>query len=108
MSVHYSQFNNDKKLILAKLKTADISRKGCLDCPLIDLITWLNSQGDFVTTSSCSGRVCIWCPSNSQTFRESTNIEEVMSLSRDIPDIKSINEIDFNSGMYRKVSTVKR
>ena len=42
----------------------DKSPKGCIDSPIIDLIHLVNSLSDYVTTSSCSGRVVLY--SNSQ------------------------------------------
>uniref|UniRef100_A0A1B6DQL1 tRNA wybutosine-synthesizing protein 3 homolog n=2 Tax=Clastoptera arizonana TaxID=38151 RepID=A0A1B6DQL1_9HEMI len=49
-------FINSKKQILEK---ADLSRKGSIDEPIKSLVSYINSLDDFVTTSSCSGRLVI-------------------------------------------------
>ena len=38
----------------------DRSPKGCLDAPIVDLVHLINSIPDYVTTSSCSGRVVLY------------------------------------------------
>jgi len=50
-------FQNNKKTFLAKL---DKSKKGDIDELLLPLIQQINSQNNYFTTSSCSGRVVIW------------------------------------------------
>jgi tRNA wybutosine-synthesizing protein 3 len=39
----------------------DFSRKGCIDDPIKDLLELINEDSEFVTTSSCSGRVILFC-----------------------------------------------
>lgn len=54
----YSMFDVAKRNVLKKLKEAvDKSPKGSLDAPIVDLIHFVNEQADYVTTSSCSGRI---------------------------------------------------
>lgn len=44
---------------LQSLSSTDLSRKGSIDEPIVDLITFINSQDSYFTTSSCSGRIAI-------------------------------------------------
>jgi tRNA wybutosine-synthesizing protein 3 len=39
----------------------DLSRKGCIDESIKGLVQFINEESDFVTTSSCSGRVILFC-----------------------------------------------
>lgn len=41
----------------------DKSPKGFIDAPILDLMHVINQHQDYYTTSSCSGRVAIYCPS---------------------------------------------
>lgn len=50
------EFANIKKQIL---ESPDSSKKGNFDSAILDLINLLNSEKDYVTTSSCSGRTVI-------------------------------------------------
>jgi len=50
-------FQNQKKIFLQKL---DKSKKGSIDEAIIPLLSKINSQSDYFTTSSCSGRVLLW------------------------------------------------
>ena len=43
------------------LKGIDHSKKGSFDVPIHDLIVLINTQQDFFTTSSCSGRILVFC-----------------------------------------------
>ncbi|RJQ16930.1 hypothetical protein C4573_02610 [Candidatus Woesearchaeota archaeon] len=52
-------FDKNKKDILHKLQTIDKSRKGSLDKPILPLLNILNKKKDYVTTSSCSGRIYV-------------------------------------------------
>lgn len=53
----HAEFLRRKQQILASL---DKSPKGSIDAPIVDFLSWLNSQADVVTTSSCSGRISIF------------------------------------------------
>jgi tRNA wybutosine-synthesizing protein 3 len=52
------EFMNQKSQILDGI---DLSRKGCIDDPIKGLVQFINEKSDFVTTSSCSGRVILFC-----------------------------------------------
>lgn len=50
-------FDSDKQVVLQK---KDKSRKGDVDLEIKDLITLLNQNSDYFTTSSCAGRSIIY------------------------------------------------
>jgi len=50
-------FDQQKRTVLA---SADLSRKGSVDEPIRSLICHLNAHNDFVTLSSCSGRIIVY------------------------------------------------
>ena len=41
------------------LRAVDLSRKGSIDEPIVELVDYINTKADFFTTSSCSGRICV-------------------------------------------------
>ncbi|XP_063233753.1 tRNA wybutosine-synthesizing protein 3 homolog isoform X2 [Bacillus rossius redtenbacheri] len=47
------------------LQGVDLSRKGCVDEPIKQLVEFINGLEDFVTTSSCSGRAILFCEGGS-------------------------------------------
>ena len=53
-----AEFVRQKSQILDGI---DLSRKGCVDDPIKDLLQLINKDSEFVTTSSCSGRVILFC-----------------------------------------------
>ncbi|KAF9427598.1 hypothetical protein BGZ94_004594 [Podila epigama] len=55
-------FHARKKAILIALNsdTPDKSPKGYVDEPLLPLIVLINNHAEYVTTSSCSGRICTY------------------------------------------------
>eukprot|EP00038_Savillea_parva_P015277 m.219626 g.219626 ORF g.219626 m.219626 type:complete len:278 (+) comp30577_c0_seq1:283-1116(+) len=57
------EFDTAKERILQGLQSdcSDNSKKGNVDAPIEDLLAFLNGLPDFVSTSSCSGRVAIYC-----------------------------------------------
>lgn len=50
------QFMQQKEQCLSGV---DLSRKGSVDAPILDLVNFINAQPDFFTTSSCSGRIIV-------------------------------------------------
>ena len=55
-------FTSAKRTILHKLRIAtDYSPKGSVDAQIVGLIGRLNALRDYATTSSCSGRVALYC-----------------------------------------------
>lgn len=50
-------FENQK---LAVLSQADLSKKGSIDDPIKGLIQYINDTENFFSTSSCSGRICVF------------------------------------------------
>jgi tRNA wybutosine-synthesizing protein 3 len=55
-------FDQRKKKILENLDShePDLSPKGSPDAQILDLLELINSHEDYVTTSSCSGRVAVF------------------------------------------------
>lgn len=51
-------FDIEKKRVLNE--KLDISRKGSIDEPIVDLIEYINCESNYYTTSSCSGRIVIF------------------------------------------------
>ncbi|KAL4239799.1 tRNA methyltransferase tyw3 [Mactra antiquata] len=49
-------FDNQKKTCLSSV---DLSRKGSIDAPILDIVQFINEQANFFTTSSCSGRLLV-------------------------------------------------
>lgn len=43
----------------ACLSAVDMSRKGSIDEPILDLVSFINNQQNYFTTSSCSGRIIV-------------------------------------------------
>ena len=52
------EFDREKVRVLEK---ADLSRKGSVDAPIRELVEHINTQDDYYTTSSCSGRTVVFC-----------------------------------------------
>ncbi|KAF9935231.1 hypothetical protein FBU30_006316 [Linnemannia zychae] len=90
-------FQTRKKTILIALNsdTPDKSPKGYVDEPLLPLIILINNHQDYVTTSSCSGRICTYLEGledgdpegNSTTATTSDNNKHTTSSQHD--NIKS-------------------
>lgn len=49
-----------EKLRVLKEKD-DSSRKGSIDSHIIELVKYINVHSNYYTTSSCSGRILIFC-----------------------------------------------
>ncbi|DBA00712.1 TPA: hypothetical protein N0F65_001183 [Lagenidium giganteum] len=55
-------FDQLKRESLRKLREVeDKSPKGSVDAPIVDLINAINSHPNYVTSSSCSGRIAVFC-----------------------------------------------
>ena len=66
---------NDPKIVFSKQKeqclgAADLSRKGSVDTAIVDLVNLVNQQSHYFTTSSCSGRICIYEQVKFKKFNE--------------------------------------
>eukprot|EP00111_Clytia_hemisphaerica_P010668 TCONS_00031160-protein len=72
------------------LKSIDHSKKGSFDAPIHDLIVFINTQPNFFTTSSCSGRLHI--------FREGENKKKgckwLLSSHDPVPTENVINVLE--------------
>lgn len=51
-------FDSRKRQVL---EHADLSRKGSIDDYIRPLVGCINSNHNYITTSSCSGRILIYC-----------------------------------------------
>ena len=59
-------FDVAKSSLLSKLTAGvDFSPKGSIDAPVVQLVDFINDLPDFVTTSSCSGRISVYRDENS-------------------------------------------
>lgn len=57
-------FDRKKEQILHDLENpevTDLSPKGSVDCRILPIMETINSHPDYVTTSSCSGRIAVYC-----------------------------------------------
>ncbi|KFM61025.1 tRNA wybutosine-synthesizing protein 3-like protein, partial [Stegodyphus mimosarum] len=54
-------FSTRKELLLKKV---DLSKKGSIDSRITELVNFINSLDNYVTTSSCSGRAIVFTNTN--------------------------------------------
>lgn len=62
-------FDQKKSSILSSPPFApgrDLSPKGSLDAPILECVAFINQLSDYVTTSSCSGRISIYQNNNEE------------------------------------------
>ncbi|KAG0227597.1 hypothetical protein BGW42_002819 [Actinomortierella wolfii] len=73
-----SGFQSRKKAILIALNsdTPDKSPKGYVDEPLLPLIVLINNHPDYVTTSSCSGRICTYLEGIDEKVIDNSDLAE--------------------------------
>lgn len=77
-------FTQKKRFILEQIGSpngTDLSPKGSIDEPLLDLIGLINAHPDMVTTSSCSGRLSVFLEgskifSSGNTSISSNNVQQ--------------------------------
>jgi tRNA wybutosine-synthesizing protein 5 len=55
-----TDFDHRKVVSLSSIISDDKSPKGSVDAPILGLVNFLNSQADYYTTSSCSGRISLY------------------------------------------------
>lgn len=65
VSIHFHfmsrLFDDEKAALLQRLHSGiDYSPKGSVDAPIIELVNFINSLQNYVTTSSCSGRISLY------------------------------------------------
>ncbi|KAF8933386.1 hypothetical protein BGZ58_006390 [Dissophora ornata] len=88
-------FATRKKTILVALNsdTPDKSPKGYVDEPLLPLIILINNHQDYVTTSSCSGRICTYLEGLDESQQatvaavDSTQYTDVDGLEEEDPQV---------------------
>ncbi|CAG2176346.1 unnamed protein product [Oppiella nova] len=62
----------------------DLSLKGSIDEPIVDLISALNSCGAYYTTSSCSGRITVMADNSGCHLKKS--VSKWLFISHDVVD----------------------
>nr|CAD7428461.1 unnamed protein product [Timema monikensis] len=74
------------------LQGVDLSRKGCIDDAIKLLVEVINNRDEFVTTSSCSGRVILFCENIAEGHKKGC---KWLFTSHDSVDIQElINSVD--------------
>ena len=68
--ITFEQFKKSILFALANPEETDKSRKGSVDAPIVNLIETINKSTDFVTTSSCSGRIVLFEQAKDASFSE--------------------------------------
>ncbi|EDQ92050.1 uncharacterized protein MONBRDRAFT_5697 [Monosiga brevicollis MX1] len=67
------EFDVSKARVLEQLQLClDNSKKGALDAPIEALLNFINELDDYVTTSSCSGRIALFCEQQDARKRTGT------------------------------------
>src|SRR5437764_14316521 len=56
---------------------SDKSPKGSIDELMLPLINLLNKHNDYVTTSSCSGRIAVYCVGNGLSNNNSSKSNDI-------------------------------
>ncbi|KAI7828033.1 methyltransferase TYW3-domain-containing protein [Gamsiella multidivaricata] len=75
-------FTSRKLAILVALNsdTPDKSPKGYVDEPLLPLIVLINNHKDYVTTSSCSGRICTYLEGMNELQSEELYMQDMEAI----------------------------
>ncbi|CAG8461758.1 uncharacterized protein OCT59_029760 [Rhizophagus irregularis] len=108
-------FHTRKQQILSSLNSSDTnsridkSPKGSVDEAIIPLIELLNRHDDYVTTSSCSGRVSIYCAGKGiKRFLNSSNKNKTENannyhndVNEEIDNVKDEDELEVNENDVR-------
>ncbi|KAG4304496.1 hypothetical protein PORY_002206 [Pneumocystis oryctolagi] len=114
-----SVFQRKKTNILNKFNTGhtDASPKGFPDEPILDLLNLINLHPELVTTSSCSGRLCVyveseiadniggkgaggkWLMVKHEMWNESTKDSEILKeILGEYPFVKAVDSKDSEKG----------
>ena len=89
---------------LQTLKKADLSKKGSIDVFIEDLVNFINSQEEYCTTSSCSGRICIL---SDNTLSESVGSKHKKLCEWYLVSHNYITSLDINEALKSVVSCSK-
>ncbi|XP_077986255.1 tRNA wybutosine-synthesizing protein 3 homolog [Glandiceps talaboti] len=54
----------------ACLNSVDLSKKGSIDFNIVDLVEYINGHHRYFTTSSCSGRICLFSEDNEMGLKK--------------------------------------
>ena len=83
------QFDSFKRETLKNIESGvDFSPKGSIDIPILDLVSLINSHPNYVTTSTCSGRISVF-------YQNYT--------SKSLTENKGVNWIVVKHGIINKV-----
>nr|CAG8640076.1 10072_t:CDS:2 [Entrophospora candida] len=121
---HYSThtgFHSRKQLILTSISNSlvsggnsssgadaklDKSPKGSIDEPMLPLINLLNKHNDYVTTSSCSGRIAVYC-GGKWLFVSHIKIEfPSKNINNNVDNRKELNEFSLNTVFGKECENV--
>ncbi|KAI8351228.1 methyltransferase TYW3-domain-containing protein [Choanephora cucurbitarum] len=111
MSKQNNGFQTRKEQVISSLveyldpERRDKSPKGFIDAPILDLMHVINQHPEYYTTSSCSGRVAVYCEgleekegqSDSETMEKTTKGGTWLYVSHDpipIPEFESDEQRD--------------
>ncbi|KAF9098203.1 hypothetical protein BGX23_006807 [Mortierella sp. AD031] len=88
-------FLTRKKTILIALNsdTPDKSPKGYVDEPLLPLIVLINNHQDYVTTSSCSGRICTYLEGLEEEEEEQESQQQPVNAKDDQDQDQDAEEV---------------
>ncbi len=80
----------------ARIGADDLSKKGSLDEPIVNLINWINDNELFFSTSSCSGRViCYETAIGSKSTCRFLRVFHTSLSPANVEDVVSINVFFF-------------
>ena len=60
IEIDIDEMENFEKQKRIATSGVDFSRKGSIDVKIVDLSLFINSEKDYFTTSSCSGRIILF------------------------------------------------
>ena len=83
-------FNNEKKTFLQKL---DKSKRGGIDPRAEAILAVINGKNDYYTTSSCSGRVYLWCGTGKKNETEWVRVSHDLITSEFLQLTKAADTI---------------
>ncbi|KAK3730036.1 hypothetical protein QZH41_009547 [Actinostola sp. cb2023] len=86
------------------LNQVDLSKKGSIDEHIVDIVQHINSFTDYFTTSSCSGRICVFSEDTDQKKKSgrwlfvSHDLVKVETVCRALEDAQAMLRVALESG----------
>jgi tRNA G37 N-methylase Trm5/tRNA(Phe) wybutosine-synthesizing methylase Tyw3 len=110
-----SNFDAAKAALLRDIAAGnDLSPKGCIDAPILDLVQCINGLSDFCTTSSCSGRISCYINAGLSKGIQwllvrhgVVDVHSVLSSLGPINPKAAIGEPDFRDGQLQPIQSVE-